>query len=112
MSDTHNDDSDTFSLPPNEDWDHKDAASKITATFANQAFVQPLGDGLIRISFGETFPDELEVRYHTSVVMSARNALELAQIMYRFSAPIVAPTPIVETQVPSSAPPAAADDGN
>lgn len=115
MPEPEPDDSNTSQLDPTEGWDvdytHRDASSKVTATFASQAFVQPLADGLIRISFGETFPDELEVKYHTSVVMSARNALELAQIMYRFSAPVVAPRPIVETQMPSAAPPPP-DDGN
>jgi hypothetical protein len=88
----------------NDDWEHRDAARKISALFANQVYVQPVGDGMLRINFGQVLSDD-EPSYHTAVVVSARNAVAAGELLYRYGQsllplePVVSPPPLVRTNV-------------
>jgi hypothetical protein len=72
-----------------DDWEHIEAAKKIDAIFANQVFVQPLGDGLLRLNFGEVLDDQ--PRYHSAIVISARNGLALADLIDRIARATLTP---------------------
>ncbi len=81
-----------FSAAELEHFEHVEAVKKLNAIYTNQVFVQPLGDGNIRINFGETLDEE--PRYHTSVVVSAANALDFANLVARMANSILSPPPV------------------
>lgn len=64
-------------------WMHIEEVKKLRSAYANQIFVQPLGDSNIRVNFGEVLDDE--PRYHTALVLSASNALQFAQLIERWA---------------------------
>jgi hypothetical protein len=80
-------------------WEHREASKKLTAVHTNQVFVQPMADGLLRVSFGEVLDDEAQ--YHTALIMTARNALLFGDLIARTAAAMLNPPPIV--QAPTTA---------
>ncbi|OYW47088.1 MAG: hypothetical protein B7Z08_07560 [Sphingomonadales bacterium 32-68-7] len=66
---------------PDDLYLHAEAAKKLNALYANRLFVQPLGEGLIRLNLGE-FHD-WEPTYHSASVMTPEMALELATVLHR-----------------------------
>jgi hypothetical protein len=65
-------------------WMDQEAAKKLTGIYTNRVFVQPLGDGLVRVNFGEVL-DESEPTYHTALVMTAINAAAFAELIQRLA---------------------------
>ncbi len=60
----------------------REAAAKAQPMFANRIYALPLGEGLVRFSFGETLLAE-EAAFHTSIVTTPERALEFADIIAR-----------------------------
>ena len=85
-----------------DNWEHVDAIKKLTAAYVNQLFIQPLGDGNLRLNFGEALDEE--PRYHTAIVISAANAKSFAELIHRWAvdtlAPSLVPPPVVTTTTP------------
>lgn len=63
-------------------WLNADAAKKLSGQFSNRLFAQHLGDGLLRLNFGDVM-DPDEPTYHTALVITAANAVQFAQLIYR-----------------------------
>lgn len=70
-------------------WEHNEAAKRITAQYANRIFVQPLGEGTVRISFGE-MTDSVDPIYHTSIVATPELAMQFAEVMHQVARDLVA----------------------
>ena len=66
----------------NDLWEHNDAAKKVPAQYANRIFVQPLGEGMVRISMGE-MNETIDPIYHTSIVATPELAMEFAEVIHR-----------------------------
>jgi len=72
---------------PQDLWEDIEEAKKINGTFANRIFVQPLGNGMVRINFGEVL-DEFP-SYHTAIVVRADQAAGFAQVIYNISTGVI-----------------------
>lgn len=68
--------------PDYDTWLNAEAVKKLNGQFANRLFVQHLGDGLLRLNFGDVM-DESEPAYHTAIVVTAANAISIAELIYR-----------------------------
>lgn len=95
---------------PEDHWLHREAVKKLTAVYASRIFVQPVGQGMVRLSFGEALDDDDPI-YHTSIVMTATNAAQFAELIYSTSQAILAPPPIYAPPSPSD-PSAPVTNGN
>jgi len=62
-------------------WEHTEAAKKLNALYTNRIYVQPLGEGIVRINFGETM--DAEPSYHTAIAATPEQAIEFASLIYR-----------------------------
>ena len=98
--------------PPVEfdDWENREAARRINALFANQVFVQPVGDGMLRINFGQVLTDE-EPSYHSAVVISGQNAVAFGELIYRYGRILTAPPQPSAFPPGSPVPSAGSDNG-
>lgn len=110
------------SLMDDEDtdlWEHSEAAKKITAQYANRIFSQPLGEGMVRITFGE-MTETIDPVYHTSIVVTPELALEFAEVIHRVASTVIrarselaeAERTFAEQGASSAAEGAARSDGN
>ena len=72
-------------------WEDREASKHLNAIFANRIFVQAVGDGLVRLNFGEI--TEEEPRYHSALLVSAHSAASFAQLMYQMASAILPPVP-------------------
>ena len=91
------------------DWDtwlNSEAVKKLNGQFTNRLFVQHLGDGLIRLNFGDVM-DAQEPTYHTAIVLTASNAMQFAELIYRMASAAI-PPPVVTVPAP---PPEGQDHG-
>ena len=79
----------TPEVDASDNWEHIDAIKKLTAVYVNQLFIQPLGDGNLRLNFGEALDDE--PRYHTAIVISAENAKLFSELVYRWAVDTITP---------------------
>jgi hypothetical protein len=77
---------------PDTYWD-QEAVKKIPAIYTNRVFVQHLGQGMMKVNFGEIVSDPTEPSYHASLVMTAANASEFAGLIYQMAQAILAPPP-------------------
>jgi hypothetical protein len=68
---------------PDEYWEQRDASKKNPGLYTNQIYVQHLGEGLLRLSFGEVLDDE--PRYHSALVLTAHNAYAFGELMMRMA---------------------------
>ncbi len=68
-------------------WEDREATKKIDGKFANRIYVQPVGDGMVRINLGEVLDDEPS--YHTAVVVTAERAVDFAKLLQRVAEEIV-----------------------
>lgn len=64
-------------------WEDTFAAKKLNGIYSNRIYAQPLGDGMVRINFGEILDDE--PRYHTAIVATAAQVKAFAQLMFNVS---------------------------
>lgn len=71
-----------------DNWEDREASKKIDGKFANRVYVQPLGNGMVRVNFGEVL-DEYP-SYHTAVVMTASDALRFAGLIHSVSDSVMA----------------------
>lgn len=86
------------------DWLDTDAAKKNNGIFTNRIFVQHLGEGMLRLNFGEILAAD-DPSYHTALVISAANAVTFAELIYRMGNAALTPPPppiIVTPQPPQS----------
>jgi hypothetical protein len=65
-------------------WEDRDASKANKGVFANRIYVQPLGNGMVRINFGEVLDDQ--PTYHTAIVVTAEQAVGFAQVIYNIGA--------------------------
>jgi hypothetical protein len=77
-----------------QNWPHLEEIKKLRASYANQVFVQPMGDGNLRLNFGETLDEES--LYHTAVVLSYGNAIELSSLIQRMVAAAYGAPPVFQ----------------
>lgn len=63
-------------------WADQEAVKRITGLYTNRIFVQHLGDGMLRLNFGEIL-DPDDPSYHTALVISAGNAKAFAELIVR-----------------------------
>ena len=70
-----------------DNWEDREASKKNDGKFANRIYVQPLGNGMVRVNFGEVL-DEFP-SYHTAIVMTAANAVEFAGLMQNVGAAVM-----------------------
>ena len=71
-------------------WEEREAAKKNTGLFTNRVFAQPLGDGLVRVNFGEVI--DTEPSYHTAIVITAANAVAFGELIYRMGIALTPPS--------------------
>lgn len=64
-------------------WEDREAAKAIAAKFSNRIYVQPIGQGMVRIAFGEIL--DSSPSYHTVVVVTAAQALDFANVIYNMA---------------------------
>ena len=74
------------------DWQDLEAVKKLTGQFVNRIFVQHMGDGMLRLNFGEVL-DADDPTYHTALVISAANAMSFAELIYGMAQQAIAPPP-------------------
>lgn len=88
-------------------WYEMEAAKKINGLFANRIYVQPLGEGLVRINFGEVL--DADPSYHSAVVVTALQAKQFAQVIFNVATSVVereySPIPKNAPTVPTASPP-------
>jgi hypothetical protein len=65
-----------------DNWLETEAVKKLNGQFTNRLFVQHLGDGLLRLNFGDV-QDSSDPSYHTALVITAANAIQFAELIYR-----------------------------
>lgn len=82
-------------------WLDTEAAKKLNGQFTNRIFVQHLGDGLIRLNFGDVLDVE-EPSYHTAIVLTANNAVQFAELIYRMGNAAMPPPIVTVTATPSA----------
>jgi hypothetical protein len=63
-------------------WEHQEASKKLTALYANRIFAQPLGEGVLRVNFGE-MTETIDPSYHSAIVVTPELALEFADVIFR-----------------------------
>ncbi len=87
-------------------WQEIEAAKKINGLFANRIYVQPLGDGMVRINLGEVLDEETS--YHSAVVVTALQAKQFAQVIFNVASAILEQqyVPVAPPIVPTASPPA------
>ena len=73
--------------PVEDYWEDREAAKKINGIYANRIFVQPLGDGMVRINLGEVIDEDRS--YHTAAVVTAHQAVAFAQIIYSIATSVI-----------------------
>lgn len=69
-------------------WLDLEATKKIHGIFANRIYVQPLGDGMVRLNFGEVLDND-DPTYHTALVMTASQAESFARLIHKVSLAIL-----------------------
>jgi hypothetical protein len=77
-----------LSFDPN--WEDTEASKKLTGVFANRIYVQHLGEGMLRLNFGEVL-DPHDPTYHTALVISGANAKLFAELIYRMGDAAITP---------------------
>jgi len=86
---------------PIDYWEEREAAKKVNGLYANHVYVQPLGQGMVRVNFGEVLDEE--PRYHTAVVLTPENARDFAILMYQIAVRL-APEPELSPEQPQGTP--------
>lgn len=64
-------------------WEDREASKKLTGRYANRIYVQPLGNGMVRINFGEVLDEEPS--YHSAIVVTAEQAIGFAHVIFNVS---------------------------
>jgi hypothetical protein len=75
--------SDDLFNDPSDLWLDVEASKKNVGQFANRIFVQPLGNGMVRINLGEVLDDDPS--YHTAIVVTAEQGMQFASLIHSIS---------------------------
>lgn len=87
-------------------WFENEAAKKLNGLYANRIYVQPLGEGMVRINFGEVLDEDSS--YHTAIVVTAQQAKQFAQVIFNVATAVVereyvpVPPPIPAAPAPTN----------
>jgi hypothetical protein len=84
---------------PFDEWEHRDAAKKVSAIYANQVYIQPMAEGLIRVNFGEVMDEDPS--YHTAIVLTPANCLLFSDLMARMATAVLKQTSVVTPTEPA-----------